>query len=100
MAHHARAYRRVGGEEQWIEGLKKDHRALNLPARERAMLDYAVKLNATPDRICREDVETLRQAGLTDREILDLAITVGYFAFANRLVEGLGVELEGDINSV
>ena len=37
---------------------------------------------------------SLRQAGLTDGEILDAAHVVGYFAYVNRLVDGLGVELE------
>jgi len=40
------------------------------------------------------DLAPLREAGLTDREILDLALIVGYFAFVNRLADGLGVELE------
>ncbi len=58
------------------------------------MLDYAVKLTRAPGDMRREDVDRLRQAGLTDREILDLVMVVGYFAFANRLVDGLGVDLE------
>ena len=58
------------------------------------MLDYAAKLTREPGAMRREDVDRLRQAGLSDREILDLVMVVGYFAFANRLVDGLGVELE------
>lgn len=59
------------------------------------MLDYAAKLTRSPADTAASDVESLRTAGLTDREILDLVMVVGYFAFANRLVDGLGVELEG-----
>ena len=44
-----------------------------------------------------EDVERLRHAGLDDRAVLDLAQVIGYFAYVNRLVQGLGVvEEEGD----
>jgi alkylhydroperoxidase family enzyme len=44
------------------------------------------------------DVEKLRAAGLSDREILDLAHVIGFFAYANRLVDGLGCELEREMD--
>jgi len=58
------------------------------------MIDYALKLTRTPWGMSEGDLSPLRDAGLTDREILDLAMIVGYFAFVNRLADGLGVELE------
>jgi len=67
-----------------------------LTTRETAMVTYATKLATTPGEMSRADVEALHSAGLTDREILDLAQVVGYFAFANRIVLGLGAELEDD----
>lgn len=65
-----------------------------LNSREQAMLVYALKLTATPAAMVREDVALLRSAGLDDGEILDLNQVTAYFAYANRLVDGLGVELE------
>jgi alkylhydroperoxidase family enzyme len=41
------------------------------------------------------DVEALRAAGLTDSAILDVAQVTAYYAYVNRLADGLGVELEG-----
>lgn len=67
-----------------------------LTAREMSMVSYATKMVATPGEMRQADVGALRSAGLTDREILDLAQVVGYFAFANRIVVGLGAELEDD----
>ena len=61
---------------------------------DRAMLDYAAKLTRTPAGVTRADVETLRQNGFDDRAILDIVQIVAYFAFANRLTDGLGVALE------
>lgn len=58
------------------------------------MLDYAVKLTLTPAGVTRLDVETLRHHGFDDRAILDIVQIVAYFAFANRLTDGLGVTLE------
>ncbi|MGB0867873.1 MAG: hypothetical protein ACPGSC_15280, partial [Granulosicoccaceae bacterium] len=41
--------------------------------------------------------ETMRQAGVSDGEILEVNQVVGYFCYANRLLNGLGVSLAGDV---
>lgn len=58
------------------------------------MVDYALKLTDAPASMRPEDLEPLRRAGLDDRSILDLNMIVGYYAFVNRLADGLGVALE------
>ncbi len=58
------------------------------------MLDYAVKLTREPWAMVRSDVEALRAAGWSDTAILDVNQVTGYYAFVNRLADGLGVELE------
>ena len=59
------------------------------------MLDYAVKLTRTPAAMEAADVERLRIAGFDDRAIHDICSVTAYFAFVNRIADGLGVELEG-----
>ena len=44
----------------------------------------------------REDVERLRQAGISDGEILEANQIIGYFNYVNRLLNGLGVSTDGD----
>ena len=56
---------------------------------------YAEQLTASPAEIRRADVDALRRAGLTDREILDLAQVAAYIAYVNRIALGLGAQLEG-----
>lgn len=58
------------------------------------MLQYAEKLTLTPAQMAEEDVQALRAAGFDDRDILDINQIVGYFAYVNRLADGLGVPLE------
>ncbi len=58
------------------------------------MLEYAEKLTRTPASIRASDVDRLRTAGLDDRAIHDVCAIVAYFAFVNRIANGLGVELE------
>ena len=58
------------------------------------MLDYATKLTRAPSSILAGDVDTLRAAGFGDRAIHDICAITAYYAFVNRIADGLGVELE------
>ena len=58
------------------------------------MLDYALKLTRTPGAMDRSDVAALRGHGFDDRAIHDICAVTGYFAFVNRIADGLGVEME------
>lgn len=59
------------------------------------MLEYAEKLTLRPWEMAEEDVIALRDAGFSDAAILDINQVTSYFAYVNRLADGLGVELEG-----
>lgn len=74
--------------------MKGDYKAADIPANDRAMLEYAVKLTSDPCHMERADVERLREAGFEDASILDIAQVTAYYNFVNRLACGLGVELE------
>jgi alkylhydroperoxidase family enzyme len=58
------------------------------------MLRFVDKLTRTPGQMQPDDVETLRQAGFEDRAIHDLVLVASYYAFVNRVADGLGVDLE------
>lgn len=77
-----------------VEALAEDYRQAPITQAERAMLDYAVKLTLEPATMTRDDVETLRHHGFDDTAILDICQVTAYYAFVNRLADGLGVELE------
>ena len=71
-----------------------DYRTAELLTADRAMLDYAILLTREPGRVGEEDVARLRASGFSDRAILDINLVTGYYAFVNRLADGLGVPLE------
>lgn len=58
------------------------------------MLEYAVKLTRDPGGMTKADAEALRDAGFDDAAILDICQVTAYYAYVNRLADGLGVELE------
>jgi len=94
MTHHGAGLLKLTKDAALVEQLKTDYTLANLTPARRAMLNYAAKLTQTPWAVTRHDVDALRQTGFTDRAILDINQIVGYFAFVNRLADGLGVELE------
>ena len=61
---------------------------------DRAMLEYTEKLTLLTGEMVEEDVAALREVGFSDEAILDINQVTGYYAFVNRLADGLGVELE------
>ena len=58
------------------------------------MLRFADRLTRAPGAVTRVDAERLRGAGFSDRDILDIVEVTAYYAFANRIADGLGIELE------
>lgn len=79
-----------------VEQIKTNYREAALSARERAILDYAVKLTLHPSEMQREDVEALREQGLDDASVHDVAQVTGFFNLYNRLADGLGIEAESN----
>ena len=81
-------------DDRLVAALEADYATAPIDEADRAMLRYADKLTRTPATIAAGDVDTLRGAGFSDAAILDICQVTGYYAFVNRLANGLGVELE------
>jgi len=75
----------------------RDVEALPVREAERAAMVYARKLTERPAAMEINDVWALKDAGLSDGEILEINQVVAYFAYANRTVLGLGCSTEGDV---
>lgn len=67
------------------EMMVMNYRAARLDKRQRAMLDFAVKLTVTPWEVEEEDREKLRRVGFTDRDIWDIASIAAFYNMTNRL---------------
>jgi uncharacterized peroxidase-related enzyme len=77
-----------------VAALESGFRKARLTDSDRAMLEYVEKLTLRPWEMVESDVVRLREAGFSDAAILDINQVTGYYAFVNRLADGLGVELE------
>jgi uncharacterized peroxidase-related enzyme len=78
--------------------IQQDHRVVDLDAHTLTLLDFAVKLSKTPQSMTRQDVESLRQAGFTDEDIVDAVQLIGYFNYSNRVMDGLGIEPDSEMS--
>lgn len=58
------------------------------------MLDYVAVLTETPAKTTEQNIVALRDVGFNDEAILEINQIAGFFAYCNRTVDGLGVELE------
>lgn len=58
------------------------------------MLDYAVKLTVSPASVTAADAASLKAAGFSDRDLLDIVEVTAYYAYANRIADGLGISTE------
>ena len=69
-----------------------DYTQATLDPQTRAMLDFAAKLTRTPADMSQEDVQRLRNHGLSDEQILSTVLITCTFNFMTRLADSLGVE--------
>ncbi len=85
LVAHGAGVRQLSGDPVLGELMAMNYRAARLSRRERAMLDFAVKLTAEPWLIEEEDRARLRRAGFGDRDIWDIAAVAGFFNMSNRV---------------
>ena len=88
LVAHGAAVRMLSGDPELGEMMALNYRVAKLDRRQRAMLDYAWKLTATPWLIDDIDRASLRDAGLTENDMFDLSETVAFFNLSNRMASG------------
>ena len=85
LVAHGAAVRQLSGDAELGEMMALNYRVAKLDARQRAMLDYAWKMTATPHLVDDADRDGLRAQGLSEADIFDLSETVAFFNLSNRM---------------
>jgi uncharacterized peroxidase-related enzyme len=85
LTAHGAAVRQYSGNPLLGEQIVMNYRAARISKRQRAMLDFAVKLTASPGNVEEGDRERLRRAGFGDRDIWDISAIAGFFNMSNRV---------------
>lgn len=85
LTAHGAAVRALSGDPKLGEMLVMNYRAAPLDPRQRAMLDFSVKMTEASYRIEEADREDLRAVGFTDKDIWDIAAVAGFYNMTNRM---------------
>lgn len=85
LTAHGAAVRQLSGDPVLGEQMVMNYRAARLDSRQRAMLDFAVKLTERPFAVENEDRAALRTVGFTERDIWDISAVTAFFNMTNRL---------------
>lgn len=86
---HGATVRELSGNPELGEQMVMNYRVADISPRQRAMLDYAVALTEASAKVTETDRAALRDHGLSDRDIWDIAAVTGFFNMTNRLASGV-----------
>ena len=89
LTAHGAAIRQYSGNPLLGEQIVMNYRVARINKRQRAMLDFAVKLTVQPGSVEEADRERLRRAGFSDRDIWDIAAVAGFFNMTNRIASAI-----------
>lgn len=93
--HHAEAVQHFWKNTEKVDQLIKDYAQIELSETDRLWCDLAKQLTENPSETDKETyLQPLKDLGVDDRAILDATLVIAYFNFVNRIVLGLGVNLE------
>ncbi len=85
LTAHGAAVRYRSNVPVFGDTIEHNYRMAELSPKQKAMLDFAVKLTEAPDKIENGDRDLLRQLGFPDRDIWDIAAVAAFFNMSNRL---------------
>jgi uncharacterized peroxidase-related enzyme len=88
---HAAAMRLRTKDPALVDRLAVNYRHVELDSRDRAMLDFAVKLTKTPEECEQRDLAQLREVGYTDEDILHIVEVTAIFNYNVRLATATGL---------
>ncbi len=86
---HGAAVRELSGDPVLGERMVMNYRTADLTPRQRAMLDFAVKLTEASAKVEEPDRQALRDLGYSDRDIFDIASVAGFFNMTNRVASAV-----------
>ena len=96
QTHHAEALNHYWKDQKKIDQLKRDFSKVNLSDIDLNLCELAWQLTRIPSVTTETIISKLKELGLEDRAILDANLVISYFNFVNRMVLGLGVQIETD----
>ena len=92
LAHSRKSLSILDAEQ--ITRILRDYRDAGLTDAEVAMMDYAARLSSDSSSMTDADSQRLRDAGFSDREIVDITMAAAARNFYSRSLHALAVEVD------
>ena len=99
LTAHGAAVRQLSGKPELGEALVMNYRAADISARQRAMLDFAVKITRQSYAIEEPDRTALREAGFSERDIWDIAAVASFYNMSNRMASAVDMRPNGEYHA-
>lgn len=99
LVAHGAAVRALSGDPTLGEMIAMNYRVAPLDARQRAMLDFAVQMTKASATVKEADRQILRDHGLSERDIFDLASVAGFFNMTNRVASAIAMTPNPDYHA-
>ncbi|GIT96431.1 alkyl hydroperoxide reductase AhpD [Jannaschia pagri] len=96
LVAHGAAVRALSGDPALGEMIAMNYRVAPLTPRQKAMLDFAVLMTKASATIEETDRQTLRDHGLSERDVFDLASVAGFFNMSNRVASAIAMAPNAD----
>lgn len=97
QVHHGEALKYLWRDEEKVHLLQNNYTEVNLSSKDKLLCDLGYTLTLFPaSKEVGVIIDQLKTLGTTDKEILDATLVISYFNFVNRIVLGLGLEVESD----
>ncbi|MCK8483348.1 peroxidase-related enzyme [Aliiroseovarius sp. S2029] len=96
---HGAAVRTLSGNPQLGEAMVMNWRMADLNDRQHAMLQFVEQVTKSSAETTEADRDALRAVGFSDRDIWDIAATVGFFSMSNRMASAVGMQPNDDYHA-
>jgi uncharacterized peroxidase-related enzyme len=100
LTSHGAVLRIRGGDAVQADAIAANYRAADLTPRQRAMLDYAIKITVAPDTCEPQDLTVLRGHGFNDADIMDIVQTAAFFNYSNRVASALDLKPNAEYHTM
>ena len=88
--------RSLGGVDDTLkQQLVSNYRTADITEQDRLILEYAEKITRDATTVTQDYIDGLKGHDMPDHMLHDIVQVASYFAYVNRLADGLGMELEG-----
>ena len=100
LAAHSKFLRDACGDEPTMRTIAADPSGANLDATDRAVMDFAAQVARDASSITAADVQNLRDHGLSDPDVVDVALAAAARAFFTKVLDALGVQADAQLGEM